>query len=119
MGIRTPSRNEGSYSYDGTHPTGYAYREWVKAICDKVNGQNSYIQDVGNNYNGIENNAYAMQLTQMGMLPINEDDVVILGEELMNAGEWHEYLKSNKVKSHCGGWSYGGGPAALQLPTGV
>jgi lysophospholipase L1-like esterase len=110
MGIRTPSRNEGSYSYDGTHPTGYAYREWVKAICDKVNGQNSYIQDVGNNYNGIENNAYAMQLTQMGMLPINEDDVVILGEELMNAGEWHEYLRSNKVKSHCGGWSYGGGP---------
>jgi lysophospholipase L1-like esterase len=115
IGIRTPSYDSNSYTTDGVHPTGYAYREWVKKITDKVNNKVGYVDDVDNVFSTFTR-SYAMRLSQLGMFPINDDDVLILGDELIHGGEWHELLKSDKVKGRGNGWDYNNGTSLADLP---
>jgi lysophospholipase L1-like esterase len=95
-----------SWTVDGLHPTGIAYRAWVNAIKDLVNNTSAY-QD-GNNVWGGMGSAHAMRCSQFGLLPVSEDDVVIFGDEMIHGGEWHELLASSKVKGRGTGWGYGG-----------
>ena len=45
------------------------------------------------------NNSNGMRSSYFGMLPLTTDDVIIVGDEMIHGGEWHELLRSPRIKS--------------------
>ncbi|MDE6509965.1 MAG: hypothetical protein K2K99_07195, partial [Muribaculaceae bacterium] len=42
------------------------------------------------------------------MLPVKSTDVLMFGDEMIHGGEWHELLRSDRIKNRGIGWGYGG-----------
>lgn len=101
---------DNTHTLDGLHMKASGYQVWTKKIQDYVGALAVYPDDCAalQSSNGISNSSYAMRATIFSMLPVNEGDILIVGDEMIHGGAWHELLRSSKVKNRGSGWGYTG-----------
>ena len=101
---------DNTHTLDGLHMKASGYQIWTKKIQELVGASTVYPDDcvAQQSSNSIGNASYAMRATVFSMLPVNEGDILIIGDEMVHGGEWHELLRSNKVKNRGSGWGYTG-----------
>lgn len=105
-----------THSMDGLHLTASGYKIW----CDKVapyvsDDPNAVSAYASTQQTGGLTGVYGMRATVFSALPVNEGDVLLIGDEMIHGGEWHELLQSGKVKSRGTGWGYPGPTLAQTL----
>lgn len=115
-GIET---NANGLSYDKLHLTAAAYKIWCDAIApyvmDNDEAASVYPADAANlQQNGGLSTSYGMRATVFSLLPVANDDILMVGDEMIHGGEWHELLQSAKVKSRGTAWGYPG-PSLAQM----
>ncbi|QFQ13006.1 hypothetical protein C7Y71_008230 [Pseudoprevotella muciniphila] len=115
----------GGLSYDGLHLTAKGYYIWGQKIKQYV-GNNCVFTNADLNNAGY-GGSHGMRYTVLADLPVKSSDVLIIGDEMVHGGEWHELLHSDKIKSRGTGWGYPGSsiehvinltPVVLQGRTG-
>ncbi len=106
-GVRTQSGSGvNSYAPDGLHPSGKAYRVWANHIKNYVNGEVGYFDG---EYNSIITSvANPDRIGQFSLLPVKSTDVLFLGDEMVENGEWNELLRNFNVKKRSNGYGHGG-----------
>lgn len=102
---------DNAWTYDWLHPRPKGYAAWCHFIEDRVGYPTVYPQaadltkqdpcDAGNNSNGG-------RVEQFPYFPVSEGDVLFFGDEQVHGGEWHELLRSNKIKDRAQCWGWGG-----------
>lgn len=95
-------------SYDGLHLTFKGYRIWLDKIAPYVGLESIYTPDMQEYNGGIPDNSFGMRNTYFGAYPVKATDVLIIGDEMIHSGEWHELLSNPSVKNRGTGWGYGG-----------
>ena len=97
-------------SYDKLHLTANAYKVWCDKIAPYVTGKEdatSVYTDAAQADGGLSG-SYGMRATVFSKLPVDSDDILIIGDEMIHGGEWHELLQSDRVKSRGTAWGYPG-----------
>lgn len=97
----------GGLSLDNLHPTAKGYRIWCKRIAPYVGAECVYPDEADNNFGG-HGGSYGMRVSSMAMAGVKAGDIVLIGDEMVHGGEWHELLQSAKVKNRGTGWGYPG-----------
>ncbi|MDE6265204.1 MAG: hypothetical protein K2M11_08690 [Paramuribaculum sp.] len=95
-------------SYDGLHVTSKGYAIWLDKIAPMVGLESIYTPEMVENNGGIPNNSFGMRNTYFSAYPIKSTDIIIMGDEMIHGGEWHELLANPNVKNRGTGWGYGG-----------
>lgn len=93
---------------DGLHPTVRGYNIWLKEIMQYLpECTRQYPDDITNVYSTELGQAAAnMHTEQFNQLDINTGDILFIGDEVVNAGEWHDIFHSFKVKNRGNGWNW-------------
>ena len=99
------------YTKDGLHLYPSGYRVWCNAIAPYVGAECIY-PDVPANDFGL-GGSYAMRAAAFDLLPLDGDDIVMIGDEMVHGGEWHELLDGPEVKNRGTGWGTGGSQIEL------
>ena len=99
--------HESALSYDGLHLTQKGYKIWADHIKNLV-GFEPVIPSDAVNLAAEVRGSNAMASTNFGVLPIEKDDIVLIGDEMIASGEWQELLGSTKIKSRGIGWGFPG-----------
>lgn len=112
-----------THSLDGLHLSASGYKVWCDKIApyvlDDENAASVYPANTLARQNSAGfNGSYGMRANQFSMLPVNEGDVLIIGDEMIHGGEWHELLQSEKVKSRGTAWGYSG-PTIAQVKSHI
>ena len=98
-----------THTLDNLHLKASGYQIWAEKIEEYVGSDCAYPSDcVDVQNNGGISGSYGMRATTFSTLPVNEGDILIIGDEMIHGGEWHELLQSGKVKSRGTGWGYPG-----------
>lgn len=101
------------WSFDDLHPKAAGYRAWCKILLpylsadgdiDKYCVYNDEIPDI---YEGRQD-SYGARLGTLSLLPITAEDIVLVGDEMIHSGEWHELLDTPFAKNRGTGWGYPG-----------
>ena len=102
--------NSNGFSYDKLHLTADAYKVWCDKVApyvtDNEEAKSAYTDNAQSD--GGLGGAYGMRTTVFSKLPVDADDILIVGDEMIHGGEWHELLKSARVKSRGTAWGYPG-----------
>lgn len=102
-------RDYGNWSADGLHLYAAGYRVWCRLIAPYLGDDVKCVyEDAYTNINGGMSDSNGMRVSYFGMLPVKSTDVLIIGDELIHGGEWHELLRSDRIKNRGIGWGYGG-----------
>ncbi len=109
MGITT-----NTHSKDKLHLSASGYRIWCNKIAPLVGSECVYPADANNQYAGLSA-AYDMRLSCWGMTKVKSTDVLMIGDEMINGGEWHELLHCGDVKNYGQAWGYPGAPLGNTL----
>lgn len=96
-----------NHTLDGLHLLASGYRVWCKAIAPYVGSECVYPDNANNQTAGL-GGSYGMRASYFGMLPVREGDVLMIGDEMIHGGEWHELLSCARVKSRGSGWGFAG-----------
>ncbi|MDE6278995.1 MAG: hypothetical protein K2M05_03385 [Paramuribaculum sp.] len=94
-------------SYDGLHLTAKGYKIWCDLIAPYVGIECSYPDTFNENASSM-GGSFGMRSTYWSVEEVTPDDILILGDEMIHGGEWHELLKSPNAKDRGTGWGYGG-----------
>ncbi|MCH5179144.1 MAG: exo-alpha-sialidase [Prevotellaceae bacterium] len=94
-----------SYSDDGLHLTQKGYRIWMDIIKDYV-GHDCVFPDNAANLWGNLSGPKGMRVTYFGASPVKDTDILLIGDEMIHNGEWHELLGSADFKDRGIGWGY-------------
>lgn len=98
-----------SISIDHLHVTAQGYYIWTNALLPYLGegftatmpsgseAQNSYVWSNGN----------GLRVNMLASLPIKSSDVLMIGGEMFNNGEWHELLHNPNVKNRAATYGYG------------
>ena len=100
-----------AYTKDGLHLYPAGYRVWCNAIAPYVGAGCIYPDAPADDF-GLEG-SYAMRAAAFNLLPVDGDDIVMVGDEMIHGGEWHELLGSPRVKNRGTGWGAGGAQIEL------
>lgn len=105
MGITT-----GALSTDNLHINAKGYYIWSKKIAELLADDGVTVALPANPtlVTGGLNYSWGMRVGLFGALPVKADDVLMIGDEMINGGEWHELLNCPRVKNRGSGWGYGG-----------
>lgn len=97
------------WAYDGLHPRSVGYGAWTNEIEDLVGYPSVYPDEitVQNNSCGLSG-VSASRAEQFAFFPVSEGDVLFFGDEQVHGGEWHELLRSAKIKDRGMLWGWGG-----------
>ena len=95
-----------AYSLDGLHLYPSGYKVWCDEIAQYVGTDCSYVE--GELDNCDLPGSFGMRAAAFGWQPLDEDDIVIIGDEMIHGGEWHELLGSPRVKNRGTCWGFGG-----------
>ena len=99
------SYSSDSYSWDGLHLTQKGYKVWMDIIKDYVGAECIYPADAANLWGNLAGSS-GMRVTYFGASPVDEDDILLIGDEMIHNGEWHELLGSSDFKDRGIGWGY-------------
>lgn len=95
-----------SWACDGLHPTGIGYRAWCNFIKDDVNGTCAYSD--GGYHADLTQVTNPSRVSQFSLLPVKADDIIFLGDEMVENGEWNELLGIPNVLKRANGYGHGG-----------
>ncbi len=96
-------------SFDQLHVTAHGYTLWCREIAKYVGVNCSYPDPASTTYSwGGMKNSNGMRVTQWSANEVKPTDILIIGDEMIHGGEWHELLGNPDVKSRGIGWGYGG-----------
>lgn len=99
------NRLNAAYSNDGLHLLASGYAQWCNIIAPYVGSASVYADNQTNQL--IETVQYPSQrASQFAALPIQKDDILMVGDLLMNTGEWHELFNNPRVKNRGIGVGY-------------
>ncbi|MDO5751302.1 MAG: GDSL-type esterase/lipase family protein, partial [Rothia sp. (in: high G+C Gram-positive bacteria)] len=98
---------DGAYTNDKVHLTAQAYRIWCKKIAAEVNATCTYDDKAVNNFCG-QSGVHALRASYFAMSPVNDGDILMVGDGTICGMEWHELMHSDKVKSRGTGWGVPG-----------
>lgn len=108
MGNMDGTLGKKTNSYDNLHPNAWGYSQWCHQIAPLVGYDCSYpTPDKVQLFNGGFNDSWGSRISQFTSLPTTAEDVLIIGEEMIHGGEWHELLHSANVKGRGTGWGFG------------
>lgn len=98
-----------SVSFEGLHLTAKGYTIWGREIAKYVGAECSMpdpetAQYISCNLNG----SYGMRFTSFSAYTVKPSDILIIGDEMVHGGEWHELLNNPNVKNRGTVWGYGG-----------
>ncbi len=100
-------RGKGEWSLDGLHLLARGYREWCRLIAPLVGLEPVYTDSMVNLSSGLHG-SLGMRSSYFGMFPLRSTDAIIVGDEMVHGGEWHELLGTPRVKNRGTCWGYGG-----------
>lgn len=107
--VCAPLNGNGTWSYDGLHPRPIGYSAWCHHIQDYVGYNTVYPSEItSQDPAGAGNNSNGARVEQFPYYPVSEGDVLFFGDETIHGGEWHELLRSAKVKDRGLMWGWGG-----------
>ena len=106
--LKGVATNSNGLSYDNLHLTANAYKIWCDKVAPYVTGNSSSVYTDAVQQDGGLGASHGMRATIFSKLPIGNDDILIIGDEMVHGGEWHELLRSSRVKSRGTGWGYAG-----------
>lgn len=96
-------------SLDGLHLKATGYKIWCDKIAQYVGNDCVYPDDdTANSKTGNLSGSLGMRCSYFGALPVKDGDVLIIGDEMIHGGEWHELLHCDKVKNRGSNWGYAG-----------
>jgi len=105
MGITSGS----DLSLDGLHLKATGYKIWCEKIAPYVGSDCVYPDNTAtNSQTGGLSGSLGMRCSYFGGLPVKDGDVLIIGDEMIHGGEWHELLHCDKVKNRGSNWGYSG-----------
>lgn len=99
------SNSSSSYSYDGLHLTQKGYKIWLDILKDYL-GDNIINENTPNLWGKLKG-SQGMRVSYFGSLPTFSSDVLLIGDEMIHGGEWHELLNYN-FKDRGTGWGFPG-----------
>lgn len=92
---------------DKLHVAGAGYAVWCKAIEDLVGIPTVYpagnIAATKQNYYS-QNNVHGGRISEFSLQPTTKDDIIFIGDGLVQSGEWNELFPGQGVKNHGSGW---------------
>lgn len=100
-----------AYSQDGLHLNANGYRIWCNAIVGNLgvgasvvipNNISSTMTYCGLPHPNGQRNSY------FSAVPVANDNILVIGDEMIKCGEWQELLGNDKVLNRGYGWGYGG-----------
>ena len=102
--------NSNGMSYDKLHLTAKAYKIWCDKVAPYVKDDNTATSAYSNadQQDGGLGGANGMRATVFSKLPVSDTDILVIGDEMVHGGEWHELLRSPRVKSRGTAWGYPG-----------
>lgn len=107
--VCAPLNGNGTWSYDGLHPRPIGYSAWCHHIQDFVGYNTVYPEEItSQDPVGAGNNSNGARVEQFPYYPVSAGDVLFFGDETVHGGEWHELLRSAKVKDRGLMWGWGG-----------
>ncbi|MBD5242645.1 MAG: hypothetical protein HDS60_00975 [Barnesiella sp.] len=108
MGVRTMTGSNAATTWapDGLHPSGRGYRAWCEFIKDRVNGVCSY--SPGEYHSELTTLSNPSRISQFSLLPVDSDDILFVGDEMVENGEWNELLGLPQIKKRSNGYGHGG-----------
>lgn len=96
-----------SLSFDNLHLTQKGYAKWHRFIEDKV-GLKSVLNDTLPNVWGGLKGSTGMRVTHFASFPVLASDTLLIGDEMIANGEWHELTQSANIKGRGIGWGFPG-----------
>lgn len=104
---------DGTHSLDHLHLKASGYQIWCKKIApyvlDGEKGEPVYPEETSVlQQDGGLPGSYGMRCSYFSMWPVRRGDILMIGDEMIHGGEWHELLQSEKVKNRGTGWGYPG-----------
>lgn len=97
------------WAYDGLHPRSVGYAAWTNEIEDFVGYPSIYPDNITDQSNSCGlSGVSASRVEQFAFFPTMEGDVFFFGDEQVHGGEWHELLRSPKIKDRGLLWGWGG-----------
>ena len=102
---------DGTHSLDGLHLKASGYALWCNRIapyvCDRPDARSIYPDSTLQQQNdGGLPGSYGMRCSQFSMFPVQPADILMIGDEMIHGGEWHELLQSPRIKNRGTGWGY-------------
>lgn len=107
--VNTNTSNPGigsQYTNDNLHVTAVGYREWTNDF-EQYTG---YPTSFGSGSDVYQSGVTAFEnimISEFNMLPVNDGDILMVGDYNVQTGEWAELLQSGKVKNRGIGIGYG------------
>ncbi len=100
----------GTWTHDGLHPRPIGYAAWCHEIADEVGYATVYPQAsaITTQNSATLSGSSAARVEQFPFFPVSEGDVLFFGDEQVHGGEWHELLRSDKIKDRGQLWGWGG-----------
>lgn len=106
--VCAPLNGNATWSHDGLHPRPIGYAAWTHAIADLVGYPTVYPQTVSTQESCGLGGSNAARAEQFPYFPVREGDVLFFGDEQVHGAEWHELLRSDKIKDRGMCWGWGG-----------
>lgn len=103
-----PGITTNEISYDGLHLTSKGYAKWLGRLAPFVGLNPVYKPGMEENNGGMPHGSSGMRNTYFSAYPLRGTDIVMMGDEMIHGGEWHELLGNPRVKNRGTGWGYGG-----------
>ncbi|MCM1309784.1 MAG: GDSL-type esterase/lipase family protein [Bacteroides sp.] len=92
----------GQWSHDGLHPKGHGYRVWSQYIAPQV-GLDCMYGD-GTQVNGpLTGCVPVVRANQFSIMPVEEDDILVVGDAWGDGVLWHELVGNHNVKNRSTG----------------
>lgn len=97
------------FSLDQLHLEAFGYKVWCETIAPWVGIPCIYPSSTKvEQQTGELAAANGMRASYFSMLPIESEDILFLGDEMVKCGEWNELLHNPHLKNRGTGWGYGG-----------
>lgn len=96
-----------NHSLDNLHLFATGYKIWCEEIEKYVGMKSAYPAGLTNQSSGLSY-SLGMRSSSFGAFGVKAGDVLIIGDEMVHGGEWHELLGNAKVKNRGTSWGYPG-----------
>lgn len=96
-----------SFTLEGVHLTAAAYAQWCHAVEPYVGRKCELVVDTLLRSQGLKG-MVGERTDGFSALPLTDGDILMVGDENVAGGEWHELLHSAKMKNRGTGWGYMG-----------
>lgn len=98
------------YTADGIHLFASGYQVWCNNIKEQVGLETIYPDPKTSPISNITQDGFVtshlMRASYFNSYKVNSDNILLIGDDMIMAGEWHELLHSTKVLNRGSGWGY-------------